>query len=56
MNKETEKKMLTEEANEALANYADFMDYEDGADTEDTEMLLENAMNIISKFVKFINE
>ena len=56
MNNETEIKTLTEEANEILANYANFMDYEDGIDTENTEMLLENAMNIISRLVKFINK
>ena len=56
MNKETEKKMLTEDANEVLANYANFVDYEDEIDGENTEMLLENAMNIISRLVKFINK
>jgi hypothetical protein len=39
---------LIERAKEIIDRYADFEDYDD---TEEVEMLLEDAMNIISDFV-----
>ena len=40
---------LIERAKEIIDRYADFEDYDDN---EEVEMLLEDAMNIISDFIK----
>lgn len=47
--------LLTDEANEVIANYENFKDYEPELDLENAEMLLEHAVAVISRLVKFIN-